>query len=187
MCPRWIDEACDRGRDCASDAKKTCFSVPMIARGGRAPGVAGDGALELADAVCGLGLRPARRVCLKAPSPITLRFLRAAEQGRLHVVQMLIAGGVDVTVRGETGETVLHSAAGDGLDQLVSFLLPSMRNVDVRDANGATALHWAARRHKTAVVKLLLEHGADAAAEDKKGCTPMHAALESCCEAEPEQ
>ncbi len=119
-----------------------------------------------------------RSLCLKKPNEQTLRFHRAAEQGKLQVAQMLLDNGVDVNARGLIGETVLHSAAGDGQSEMVTFLLSLIEEVDARDEEGCTPLYWAARKHQTEVAKLLIEKGADPKAVATNGRTPLHGALE---------
>ncbi|MHC4129749.1 MAG: ankyrin repeat domain-containing protein, partial [Planctomycetota bacterium] len=73
---------------------------------------------------------------MNKPANRTLRLLRAAEQGRRHVAQMLLDGGADVTASGPSGETGLHSAAGGGQTEMVGFLLPLIGTIDVRDEFG---------------------------------------------------
>jgi ankyrin repeat protein len=111
------------------------------------------------------------------PADRTLRFLRAAEQGRVHVARMLLAAGADVRAGGHSGETGLHCAAGGGQTEMVTYLLPLIGAVDVRDEFGGTPLHWAVRQHKIDVTRLLLEHGADPNAIDKRSQTPLQGAV----------
>ena len=68
---------------------------------------------------------------MKKPTERTGRFPCAAEQGRLDVARLLLAGGADVRARGHSGETGLHSAAGDGQTEMVSYLLPLIGELDV--------------------------------------------------------
>ena len=119
---------------------------------------------------------PEEEAFLKRPTERTLRFLRAAEQGRLDVAKLLLAGGADVRAKGHSGESGLHSAAGNGQAEMVSYLLPLIGELDVRDDFGGTPLHWAARQHKIEVTRLLLELGADSKAIDKHRQTPLHGA-----------
>ena len=48
---------------------------------------------------------PEEEAFLKRPTERTLRFLRAAEQGRLDVAKLLLAGGADVRAKGHSGES----------------------------------------------------------------------------------
>ncbi|MEE8285092.1 MAG: ankyrin repeat domain-containing protein [Gammaproteobacteria bacterium] len=111
---------------------------------------------------------------LKRPTERTLRFLRAAEHGRLDVAKLLLAGGVDVRAKGHSGESSLHSAAGNGQAEMVGYLAPLIGEPDVRDDFGGTPLLWAARQHKIEVTRLLLELGADSKAIDKHRQTALH-------------
>ncbi|MHC4320274.1 MAG: ankyrin repeat domain-containing protein, partial [Planctomycetota bacterium] len=85
---------------------------------------------------------------MSKPANRTLRLLCAAEQGRFHVAEMLLAAGADVRAGGRSGETGLHSAAGGGQTKMVTYLLPLIGAVDVRDEFGGTPLHWAVRQHQ---------------------------------------
>jgi ankyrin repeat protein len=114
---------------------------------------------------------------LSKPANRTLRLLCAAEQGRFHVAEMLLAAGADVRAGGRSGETGLHSAAGGGQTKMVTYLLPLIGAVDVRDEFGGTPLHWAVRQHQIDVTRLLLERGADPNAVDKHSQTPLHGAM----------
>ncbi len=107
----------------------------------------------------------------------TARFFRAAEQGYFHVAKMLLDAGADISARGECGESVLHTAAGDGQEEMVEYLLPLVGKVDVADDDGCTPLHWAARRHQVSVARMLLNHGASPKKLDKTKRTPLHACI----------
>mmetsp|Transcript_5186 Transcript_5186/g.10552 ORF Transcript_5186/g.10552 Transcript_5186/m.10552 type:complete len:176 (-) Transcript_5186:1491-2018(-) len=90
----------------------------------------------------------------------------AARAGDLDEVLALLnrgsaADGVDVdSPQPESGNTALHYAAANGLDNVVDALLKAGARANVTNANGNTPLHWAALSGHMAVARLLIERGA---------------------------
>jgi ankyrin repeat protein len=95
---------------------------------------------------------------------------RAADRQKMR---LLIAAGADITVRGKTGATLLHTAAARDRDDLAEVLIESGADVDARDAARWTPLHVAAERRHSAVAELLLDNGADVNAR-AGGRTPLN-------------
>ncbi|HEV8415680.1 MAG TPA: ankyrin repeat domain-containing protein [Bryobacteraceae bacterium] len=125
----------------------------------------------------------------------TTPLMRAARNGDLAAMRVLIAHGADPSLKQKNGTTALMFAAGLGrgtgvfakdyateaeLLAAVKFLveLGVQSGVDVNAANdaGQTALHIAAQA-SDGIVKYLAEHGANLDAKDKQGRTPLDAAL----------
>ena len=125
----------------------------------------------------------------------TTPLMRAAKNGDVAAMRVLIAHGADPALKQKNGTTALMFAAGLGrgtgvfakdyateaeLLAAVKFLVelgvPS--GVDVNAANdaGQTALHIAAQA-SDGIVKYLAEHGANLDAKDKQGRTPLDAAM----------
>ncbi|KAJ3124151.1 hypothetical protein HK100_011343 [Physocladia obscura] len=81
----------------------------------------------------------------------------AASDGKLALVQKLVAAGTAVDAQDETGYSVLHAAAAYGHEHVLAWAL-GQRGVDVLrlvDEDGDTALHVA---ESPAVAALLLAH-----------------------------
>jgi len=100
--------------------------------------------------------------------------LRAASEGHLEVVQLLIDNGADVNARTTGGGTPLHYATSHL--EVVRRLLDNGADVNVKGHKGATALHFAAAKGNVAVARLLIERGADVNARDLSGQTPFQLA-----------
>jgi ankyrin repeat protein len=93
---------------------------------------------------------------------------------------LLETGKVDLTLRTQSGTSVLDFAAGMGDYELVRSLLA--RGASARSEPGSdSALHWAVRADKDdnlyAIVERLLEEGCDVNAKNDNGCTPLHSFL----------
>jgi uncharacterized protein len=102
-----------------------------------------------------------------------------ARAGDLAGVQQLVASGVDVNARDETGETPLITTALAGQDDVASFLANHGADLMARTNKGMTALHAAAYSGDEVIAKMLIEHGANV--NDHANIariTPLHAAAE---------
>ena len=71
-------------------------------------------------------------------------------------VKILLEAGANTTTRDNYGRTVLHMAAGRGLNNMVKILLNHGMDVNIKGANGKTPLFEAG----PSTVKILLEAGA---------------------------
>jgi uncharacterized protein len=123
----------------------------------------------------------------------TTPLLRAAKEGDVTLMQLLLKNGADPNARQKSGNTLLMLAAGYGrrfdpnadaqeyevgteedLFRAVKFCVLELA-VDVSAVNGVgdTALHWAGSDS----IKFLVQHGADLNAKNKQGKTPLDVAL----------
>ncbi len=107
------------------------------------------------------------------------QLLRAAGEGKLDEVKMLLDAGANKDAADYSGMTALMGAALEGKQEVVKLLIEEGANKDAADYNGGTALMGAAFKGEQEVVELLLEAGADKDAADYIGMTAlMGAALE---------
>lgn len=101
--------------------------------------------------------------------------VRAAEAGKLAIVELLLARGADPLI-GTIGDRLpLHFAAEEGHESVVRLLL-NQPTVDLnqRDHMGQTALFKAANEGKLDVVELLLhQEGIEVDCVSKDGFTPL--------------
>jgi len=125
----------------------------------------------------------------------TTPLMRAAKNGDVAAMRVLMAHGANAGLKQKNGTTALMLAAGVGrgtgvfakdyateaqLLEAVKFLveLGTDAGVDVNAVNnsGQTALHIAAQA-SDGIVKYLAEHGANLDAKDKQGRTPLDTAM----------
>lgn len=121
-------------------------------------------------------------------------FWLAAKHVNVEVMEMLRAGGADMTLTNDTGTTPLMVAAGitqiqgprakrgdvsqfysnwgeaDALDT-IRYLLERGATLDARNASGQTALHGAAYTGGKTLATLLLDRGAAIDVQDSQGQT----------------
>jgi ankyrin repeat protein len=101
---------------------------------------------------------------------------KAARNGNLQDVKMLLDEGADVAAADNDGGTALHWAAAYGRLDVVTWLVEhGEADVHAKDDTGRTVLHRAALNGELYVAKWLVEHGkADINAKDKIGWTALH-------------
>jgi uncharacterized protein len=113
-------------------------------------------------------------------------FLRAALNGDIALMRLLLAHGADANLGTYDGATPLMAAAGvnwvvaqtytrsdEEYLEAARLCLELGNDVDARNSQGFTALHGAANRGFDAMIRLLAAHGAVLDAEDRQGRTPM--------------
>ena len=109
-------------------------------------------------------------------SPLSEAMLRAAKDGNMSMVSLLIAKGAPVDIKDQQGDTPLLLAAGKGHEIVVKCLLEKGAKVNSRDRSDETPLHIAAGKGHVIVVKYLLEGGAEVNSKDSWGGTSLHIA-----------
>ncbi len=105
--------------------------------------------------------------------------MAAAMQGRLQLVQALLAAGADPNAHNQNGGTPLLYAVAGGSQQVVGRLLAAGAQINQRSSNGWSPLMMAVAKRRAMLVRSLLRAGADANTSDVYGWTPlMRAAYE---------
>lgn len=115
--------------------------------------------------------------------------LRAADSGRIQIIQLLISKGAQVQVDTAdcNGSTALMCAVERGCTNIVKLLLEHGADInlcytrDIQNYQDTTpklnALSIAAQRGHIKIVKLLFEHGATVNDRDGQGWTALHRAV----------
>jgi ankyrin repeat protein len=103
---------------------------------------------------------------------------RAAAQGHLETVQLLLENSANIEAKGDKNWTPLHRAANHGHRDIVQLLLNQNANKEASTEYNRTPLHCAACEGHLGTVELLLEQGANIEAIDKDGQTPLHEAAD---------
>lgn len=96
--------------------------------------------------------------------------MRAAYNGHLEVVKLLLDKGAKVNIQNEAGSTSLMKAAYNGHFEIVKLLIDKGASVNLKEKHGSTALIKSVARGHTKIVKLLLNKGADTSAADTYDC-----------------
>ncbi|KAF4766048.1 hypothetical protein HAV15_010340 [Penicillium sp. str.  len=98
----------------------------------------------------------------------------ASQNGRIGIIEHLVAKRIDLEVQDETGQTALFIASSTGQCSTVRFLIESGSDIRHRAHNLRIALHVAAHSGYDDVVRLLLKSGADMLAVDNSGWSALH-------------
>ena len=101
---------------------------------------------------------------------------RATLSGDIDGLQRILASGVDVNQRNDTGQTALILAVREGYVLLVEHLLAARADPNVRAPTGATALYFAAENRHAEIAALLIKAGADPTIKGPKGQLPANIA-----------
>jgi len=91
----------------------------------------------------------------------TTPLIKAAENGHIEVVKLLLDKGADVNEYNEGGETPLHYATRGGHTEVMKILLDHGANIRAKGTGCGTPLQWAARNGQIKAAELLLARGAD--------------------------
>ena len=83
------------------------------------------------------------------------------------MAELLLAGGADVNVKDDGGDTPLHAGAYEGDKDVAALLLARGADINAKDKKGATPLHLMASQGHEEIVELLLGGGANASAKDE--------------------
>ena len=111
--------------------------------------------------------------------------IRAATNGDLEIVQLLLANGADATLYMADRQTPIHAvlagrASEDEALELIRILYTAGTDVNVvalvnhrEEVRGGSALHNAVRKRYKEVIKLLASYGIDMNAADQDGLTAL--------------
>ena len=100
----------------------------------------------------------------------------AAGHGDNRIIELLLAAGAKVDVKGMWRATALHQAAFNGHESTVLLLLKKGADATAVKEDGSTAVHDLARASSVNLeaVKALLAAGVKPNAPDARGRTPLH-------------
>jgi len=98
--------------------------------------------------------------CRKKDRDLTTDLHRAADEGDVSQVQMLIARGASVSARDERGRTPLHLAARSGRTEAAEVLVRCGASIDALDDEGRTPAVLAMQERSKAVAQYLVRAGA---------------------------
>lgn len=98
---------------------------------------------------------------------------KAALEGNVRFLDILIAVGVDPNDTNRNGKPALIQAVEAGQPESIRKLLALGADVDATDLNGWSALTYAARDGRNKLVRLLVDTGADTDQKTKTGWTPL--------------
>ncbi len=102
---------------------------------------------------------------------------RAAHQGFLAIVDLLLIHGAKKEIKDKRGRTALHCAIRKKNLLVMKLLIARGADIMAQDTRLQTPLHKAARNGFTQGVQLLLAVGADVHAVDYRGNSPLHYAV----------
>jgi len=104
--------------------------------------------------------------------------LMTAIGGNVEMAEVLISGGADINVKGES-RTPLDWAILRGDKDFAELLITKGANINIKGSHGQTPLHIAAGRGNEDAVALLIAHNADVDMKDDGGVTPLGMAEEN--------
>ncbi len=99
------------------------------------------------------------------------------EKESIRMMNLLIAGGININFQGPQGNTALMYASGWGVvtknPERARILLDKGAKVNIQNKKGETALMMAANRGHVETAKLLIERGANLELKDNNGRTAL--------------
>ncbi|EKD71273.1 MAG: ankyrin repeat protein [uncultured bacterium] len=105
---------------------------------------------------------------------------RAAENGWIDIVKLLLSHGAHVSAKNNSGTTPLHMAAKIGHDDVVQILLSAPGiDINVKDNSGDTPLHYAAFSQSSNTVVILINNGANIFIVNHKNDSPLKLAMKN--------
>ncbi|MHB9147311.1 MAG: ankyrin repeat domain-containing protein [Candidatus Amoebophilus sp.] len=105
---------------------------------------------------------------------ITKVFMAAMQRNEEWMKELLKISGIDINIKDDEGETVLHKAVRLGSQEQVDFLLKFENiNVNCKNKDQQTPLHEAVRYSNQEIIDRLLAKGADINAKDNLENTPL--------------
>ena len=99
--------------------------------------------------------------------------LKAAEEGDLNVIQLLLNLNSDINAKDDLGWTPLICAAYEGHLNVVRLLLDRHADINAKNDKGSTALIVAAQQGHLDIFRLLFDRNADINATDCNGHTAL--------------
>jgi ankyrin repeat protein len=99
--------------------------------------------------------------------------IRASENGKLHIVALLLEADADANVRDQSQGTALIAASYSGHTEVVAELLKYKADTDLQDDGGHTALFFACDKGHMDICTLLVEAGASLNEQDCRGNTGL--------------
>lgn len=103
---------------------------------------------------------------------------RAATNGNLDIVKLLVEAGAKIDVQNYTGRTALHESIWHLKAPVALYLLEQGAKTDTRDRPGKTPLQDAIDNDLKPLAVALIDKGADTDARDDKGNDTMRALIE---------
>lgn len=99
--------------------------------------------------------------------------IRAAEHGRVNIVELLLESGADVDVRDHTKGTALIAACYNGHTSTVLELIKNHAKLDLQDEGGHTALVFACDKGHMDICTALVNANAAINTQDHRGNTGL--------------
>ncbi len=118
------------------------------------------------------------------PSQYQYAAVRAAMDGNVEMLKLLVAAGANINAGDQNGETPLSWAAAKGMSECVRYLLslPGIK-VNRTNINRQTPLYRAVLSNEVECVELLLEaRGIDVNMASVLGWSPLHLAARYGCD-----
>ncbi|KPM42985.1 hypothetical protein AK830_g3571 [Neonectria ditissima] len=102
---------------------------------------------------------------------------RAAMNGHVDVVKLLMEDGANQDAKSAKGGTLLHCAASNGRGAVVEFLIDTGADKEAKDQDERRPLHCAAMKGHETIISLLVQSGADKNSKDSKGMSSLYMAV----------